>query len=185
MAVLSVYGGSYPIKPVKMATLEFLNYATLAQIFFSRYSVQYLSRKESERNDDSDKGVQFVTQPSQNTRPIEEKLREQQAFLERNMLTAVQQGRQTVADATQDVADQAVSSYQKELLFTQGTTGHNILSQIRLALERIDEGSYGECLHCGNTIGAKRLEAVPWTPYCIDCQEKIENGEIEDPVRAA
>jgi DnaK suppressor protein len=106
-------------------------------------------------------------------------------MLERNMLTAVEQGRQTVSDATQDVADQAVSSYQKELLFTQGTNGHAQLSLIRSALDRIGEGSYGECLQCGNTIGTKRLEALPWTPYCIDCQEKIENGEITDPVRAA
>jgi DnaK suppressor protein len=122
---------------------------------------------------------------SQNVQRFEEKLLQQQTLLERSMLTAVEEGRQTVADATQDVADQAVSSYQKELLFTQGTTGHAQLSQIRFALERIGDGSYGECLQCGNTIGSKRLEAVPWTPYCIDCQEKIENGEIEDPVRAA
>jgi DnaK suppressor protein len=118
-------------------------------------------------------------------RQHEEKLRQQQALLERSMLTAVEQGRQTGADETQDVADQAVSSYQKELLFTQGTNGHSQLSLVRLALERIDEGSYGECLQCGTTIGEKRLDALPWTPYCIDCQEKIENGEIEDPVRAA
>ena len=126
-----------------------------------------------------------MTQSSQNVRWLEEKLREQQALLERTMLTAVEQGRQTVADSSQDVADQAVSSYQKELLFSQGTSGHTQLSQVRSALERISEGCYGECLQCGNTIGAKRLEAVPWTPYCIECQEKIENGEIEDPVRAA
>ena len=126
-----------------------------------------------------------MTQSQENVRRLTEKLLQQQTLLERNMLTAVEQGRQTIADATQDVADQAVSSYQKELLFTQGTNGHSQLSQVRLALERLDEGSYGECLQCGNTIGTKRLEAVPWTPYCIDCQEKIENGEIEDPVRAA
>ncbi len=126
-----------------------------------------------------------MTQSSQNVRRLEEKLRQQQALLERSMLTAVEQGRQTGADETQDVADQAVSSYQKELLFTQGTNGHTQLSHIRLALERIDEGSYGECLQCSSPIGEKRLDALPWTPYCIDCQEKIENGEIEDPVRAA
>jgi DnaK suppressor protein len=126
-----------------------------------------------------------VTQSSQNVRQHEEKLRQQQALLERSMLTAVEQGRQTGADETQDVADQAVSSYQKELLFTQGTNGHSQLSLVRLALERIDEGSYGECLQCGSTIGEKRLDALPWTPYCINCQEKIENGEIENPVRAA
>lgn len=126
-----------------------------------------------------------MTQISPDVRRLGEKLREQQAVLEHNMLTAVEQGRQAAAEATQDVADQAVSSYQKELLFTQGTTGHSQLSLIRLALQRISEGSYGECLHCGNTIGQRRLDAVPWTPYCIECQEKVENGEIEDPVRAA
>ena len=126
-----------------------------------------------------------MTQSSQNVQRLEEKLRQQQALLERSMLTAVEQGRQTSADETQDVADQAVSSYQKELLFTQGTNGHTQLSLVRLALERIDEGSYGECLQCGSTIGEKRLDALPWTPYCINCQEKIENGEIENPVRAA
>ena len=122
---------------------------------------------------------------SPNVQRLEEKLRQQQALLERSMLTAVEQGRETVTDATQDVADQAVSSYQKELLFSQGTNGHTQLSQVRSALERIGDGTYGECLQCGTTIGAKRLEAVPWTPYCIACQEKIENGEIADPVRAA
>lgn len=126
-----------------------------------------------------------MTQISQTVRRLEEKLREQQALLEHNMLIAVEQGRQAAAEATQDVADQAVSSYQKELLFTQGTSGHSQLSQIRLALERIREGNYGECLLCGTAINPRRLEALPWTPYCIDCQEKIENGEIEDPVRAA
>jgi len=126
-----------------------------------------------------------VTQSSQNLRLLEDKLRQQQAILEHSMVTAVQQGRQTNTDDIQDAADQAVSSYQKELLFTQGTNGHSQIGLIRLALERIKEGNYGECLHCSTTIGAKRLEALPWTPYCIDCQEKIENGEIEDSVRAA
>lgn len=126
-----------------------------------------------------------MTQTSPDVRRLGEKLREQQTLLERTMLTAVEQGREVAAEATQDVADQAVSSYQKELLFTQGTTGHTQLSLIRLALQRMGEGSYGECLQCGTTIGQRRLEAVPWTPYCIECQEKIENGEIADPVRAA
>jgi DnaK suppressor protein len=78
-----------------------------------------------------------------------------------------------------------VASYQKELLFSQGTTGHVQLTLIRAALDRLADGSFGECLNCGTRIGTKRLEALPWTPYCINCQEKIENGEIEDPVRAA
>jgi DnaK suppressor protein len=128
-----------------------------------------------------------VTSSTQNPklRRFEERLRQQQRQLERSMLTTVKEGRQAVAEDTLDVADQAVFSYQKELIFTQGTEGHSQLSLVRLALERIHEGSFGECLHCGKAIGEKRLEALPWTPYCIDCQEKIETGEIEDDVRAA
>lgn len=121
----------------------------------------------------------------QSTRLYQDKLLAQKHLLEQAMSTAVEQGRETVADDTQDVADQAVLSYQKEFLFSQGTTGHRQLRLVHQALSRVVDGSYGECVHCGNEIGPKRLEALPWTPYCINCQEKIENGEIEDPVRAA
>jgi DnaK suppressor protein len=126
-----------------------------------------------------------VTQSTIDPRHFEEKLLQQQADLQRATLSAVEQGRETSTDDTQDVADQAVASYQKELLFSQGTTGHVQLTRIRAALQRITQGTYGECLNCGKNIGLKRLEALPSTPYCIDCQEKIENGELEDPVRAA
>jgi DnaK suppressor protein len=116
---------------------------------------------------------------------FEQALRGQAKQLEHSMISAVEQGREVAADTAVDAADQAVQSYQKEMLFSQSTSGHEQLSLVRLALKRIDEGGFGECMHCGKTIGLKRLEALPWTPYCIDCQEKIENGEIEDPVVAA
>ena len=123
--------------------------------------------------------------PNQRLRRFEEHLRHHQKQLERSMLTAVEQGRQVVAEDTLDVADQAVFSYQKEMIFSQGTEGHSQLTLVRLALERLHDGSFGECLHCGEQIGEKRLEALPWTPYCIECQEKIETGELEGDVRAA
>jgi DnaK suppressor protein len=126
-----------------------------------------------------------VTHSPETVRQLEKKLLQQQADLQRAMLSAVEQGRETIADDSQDPADQAVASYTKELLFTQGTTGHAQITLIRAALDRLADGSYGECLHCGKTIGIKRLEALPWTPTCIDCQEKIENGELQGPVRAA
>ena len=116
---------------------------------------------------------------------FEEALRRQEKQLEHSMISAVEQGREVAADTAVDAADQAVQSYQKEMLFSQGTSGHEQLALVRVALKRLDEGTYGECIHCGKTIGLKRLEALPWTPNCISCQEKIENGEIEDPVAAA
>jgi DnaK suppressor protein len=128
-----------------------------------------------------------VTSSSQNPqhRRFEERLRHQQRQLERSMQTAAKEGRQAIAEDSLDVADQAVLSYQKELIFSQGTEGHSQLSRVRVALERLREGTFGECMHCGKAIGEKRLEALPWTPYCIECQEKIETGQIEDVVRAA
>ena len=116
---------------------------------------------------------------------FEQSLRHQEKQLEHSMISAVEQGREVAADSAVDAADQAVQSYQKEMLFSQSTSGHEQLALVRAALKRLNEGTFGECIHCGKTIGAKRLEAVPWTPYCIECQEKIENGEIEDPVVAA
>lgn len=127
----------------------------------------------------------MTTRSPESLKRFEEKLQAQQALLERNMMSAVQEGRQTSSDDLQDAADLAVQSYQKELLFLQGTQGHTQLTQVRAALDRLDEGTFGECLQCGNAIGETRLEAVPWTANCIACQEKIENGEIADPSRAA
>ena len=101
------------------------------------------------------------------------------------MLTAVAQARESTTDDLQDIADQAVQSYQKELIFSQGTTGHAQLTHVKQALRRLKDGTFGECQHCSVEINPKRLEALPWTPYCIDCQEKIENGELQDPVCAA
>ena len=47
------------------------------------------------------------------------------------------------------------------------------------ALDRIREGTFGECIACGTEINPKRLEAVPWTRHCIECQEKVEQGLLE------
>jgi DnaK suppressor protein len=109
----------------------------------------------------------------------EKRLRARQQELEQALANTVAQAlASNVADA-QDVADQAVAGYQKEMLFSQGTVRNAQLRLVRQALNRIAEGSYGDCVRCSEAIGAKRIEALPWTPYCIDCQERIEKGEIE------
>ena len=40
-------------------------------------------------------------------------------------------------------------------------------------------GIFRQCISCGEEINAKRLEAVPWTRHCIECQEKLEKGILE------
>lgn len=115
---------------------------------------------------------------SQSLQHFNARLLQQKRLLERSAVSAVEQGREAVAAEAQDTADQAVLSYQKEFLFTRGTHDHDQLALVTQALERLQGGSFGECVHCGQEIGAKRLEAVPWTACCIACQEKIERGEL-------
>lgn len=79
-------------------------------------------------------------------------------------------------DGIQDLADKAASAYSKELNFSLSDTERNLLMQIDEAFVRMKNGTYAVCTNCGTTIGEKRLQAVPWTPFCIDCQELQEKG---------
>ncbi len=82
-------------------------------------------------------------------------------------------------DGIQDLADKAASAYSKELNFSLSDGERNMLMLIDEAFNRMNDGSYGVCTNCGTTIGEKRLQAVPWTPFCIDCQELQEKGLLQ------
>ena len=51
------------------------------------------------------------------------------------------------------------------------------LSKIDEALKRLEKDEYGNCRTCGNQIGKKRLNVIPWASLCIECKEKEERGE--------
>jgi RNA polymerase-binding transcription factor len=89
-------------------------------------------------------------------------------------------GREADTEATQDPADKASNSYTKELLFSQSTNDRIILVQIDEALERMEDGEYGVCVNCGQEVQPKRLEAVPWARYCINCQDLLERGLLNE-----
>lgn len=82
-------------------------------------------------------------------------------------------------DGIQDLADKAASAYSKELNFSLSDGERNLLMLIDEAFNRMGDGSYGTCTNCGTVIGEKRLQAVPWTPFCIDCQELQEKGMLQ------
>ena len=79
-------------------------------------------------------------------------------------------------DGIQDLADKAASAYSKELNFSLSDAERTLLMQIEEAFGRMNAGTYAVCTNCSATIGEKRLTAVPWTPFCIDCQELQEKG---------
>lgn len=107
------------------------------------------------------------------------RLEERQRTLQRNVARTEMDGRQSDEDSAQDIADRAASSYNKEFLFHQSNSDRQLLEMVGDALERIQEGVFGQCISCGAEINPKRLEAVPWTRYCIQCQEKLEEGKLE------
>src|SRR5438270_9482198 len=69
-------------------------------------------------------------------------------------------------DGIQDLADKAASAYSKELNFSLSDGERNLLMLIDEAFERAKGDSFGVCTNCSNQIGEKRLQAVPWTPFC-------------------
>jgi DnaK suppressor protein len=73
-----------------------------------------------------------------------------------------------------DTADQAAAEYERQALAHKAAVGRQTLRNLSQALERIRQGTFGECAECGNEIEAKRLEAIPWARYCLKCQESRE-----------
>ena len=104
------------------------------------------------------------------------RLEDRQIQLKRNVSRTEQDGRSADDDSAQDIADRAASSYNKEFLFHQSNNERQLLQMVEGALSRIHEGSFGQCISCGQEINAKRLEALPWVRYCITCQELIDSG---------
>lgn len=53
-----------------------------------------------------------------------------------------------------------------------------LLTMVQRALRRIDEGTYGTCVDCGQPIPEKRLEAIPWAARCVKDEEKLERRNL-------
>jgi len=85
------------------------------------------------------------------------------------------ESKEVETDIAQDVADKAESSYTKEFLLSLSDAEREQLFQIDAALKRIERKEFGRCQMCQKEISKKRLNALPWTPYCIECQEKAES----------
>ncbi|MFA9217149.1 MAG: TraR/DksA family transcriptional regulator [Sphingomonadaceae bacterium] len=73
-------------------------------------------------------------------------------------------------------ADNASQRTLAELVHEAAEHSSHQLQNVRLALARLDEGSYGLCEHCGEAIGYSRLQARPEAPFCIACQTRLEKG---------
>jgi DnaK suppressor protein len=84
------------------------------------------------------------------------------------------------AEDTQDDADRCVISVSKESLFERSSQRRTVLGLIEAALKRIADGSFGVCVGCSDEIQDQRLQALPWTQFCLRCQ-----GELEEKIGAS
>jgi DnaK suppressor protein len=89
-----------------------------------------------------------------------------------------QDGRTADDEATQDVADRAASSYNKEFLFSQSNNDRQLLNMVDGALARIREGSFGECVSCGKEINAKRWKPCPGPATASSARKKPKRERL-------
>ena len=80
-------------------------------------------------------------------------------------------------DRAADIGDIATSAYEKEIVFGQNASVFQHLRLSEEALRRIGDATFGYCTLCESEISPQRLGAVPWTPYCIGCQEQLERSQ--------
>ncbi len=125
-----------------------------------------------------------ATKPARLTKKDMEKYRrlleDKKATLSAELAKTRSAEEETTEESTQDIADKAVSSYTREFLYSLTDGERSTLLQIDDAIARVDEAIYGLCIHCGSLMTEKRLNAVPWAPYCLDCQELSEKGMLQN-----
>ena len=71
--------------------------------------------------------------------------------------------------ASKDWEELAVEREEDEVLEGMGQSGLAEIEKLRAALSRIEEGSYGYCVRCGEEISSERLDVLPATPFCRNC----------------
>ena len=95
-------------------------------------------------------------------------------------LSAGLRNREDIAiEKTPDALDEVQLAGERELAIRNLDRESNLLRNVKGALARIADGSYGVCLHCEEDIKLKRLDAVPWAKFCIRCQEAADRHEFE------
>jgi DnaK suppressor protein len=76
-----------------------------------------------------------------------------------------------VIEKNADALDEVQQATERELAIRNLDRESGLLRQVKGAMARMEDGSYGVCVHCEEEINPKRLAAVPWAQFCIQCQE--------------
>jgi DnaK suppressor protein len=73
------------------------------------------------------------------------------------------------------MADIGSDNFEQEFTLSLMETEEGTLDAVEAAIEKIEDGVYGECEECGSAISKARLQAIPYTPLCIKCAQKLES----------
>jgi DnaK suppressor protein len=84
------------------------------------------------------------------------------------------QARGEFIDEAHDVGDASAADEAASEGFTEAEHDSAVLQQVRDALGRVADGTFGKCIVDGGPIEERRLEAVPWTPYCLKHEQRLE-----------
>jgi DnaK suppressor protein len=106
-------------------------------------------------------------------------LSEKQQELREQVSTLENEAREAIGAEVEDPMDLVVSTEAKAGAFEASSRERETLKQVDDALSRLEDGTYGTCIDCGRSIEPARLEAVPWTPYCLEDQEKHDRAQLK------
>ncbi len=77
---------------------------------------------------------------------------------------------------TPEACERIVLAAQRELAVVTLERHSRLLREVKAAMARIEDGSYGLCENCEEAIALRRLDAIPWTRYCVQCQDSLDGG---------
>ncbi|GEM_PF-695801 len=146
------------------------------------------SKKKAPKASGSKKGAQTGQQagkkraarqksPKSLYKKIEEQLLQRREELLQQIAGEVGLLQRDALSSVGDSADQAASAIQEELYSQLAEIEGQELRKIDNALQRIREGTYGICEDCGREIPIGRLQIMPYTTLCVDCQARQEEEE--------
>jgi len=110
-----------------------------------------------------------------------QRLLELEATLSGRSAREAKSGREQLIETAADAGDASVADESTSEDFTEAELDATVLQQVQDALRRIENGTYGQCLIDGGPIETKRLDAVPWAPYCAKHQQQFEAASRSKP----
>lgn len=105
---------------------------------------------------------------------LKSKLEEVRNRLSGGVEKALRDSKDEVKGGVPDISDEASRTYARQVILNLGEKEREELKLVELALKKMDDGVYGVCDSCEGEIPSGRLEAVPHTQYCVQCQNEKE-----------